>query len=66
MMNKSFFYRLAAVTALAVLYLGFRLVTQAGQGLDAVQNDGYAGTGGVLILLSGITIGWLAGVGKKK
>ncbi len=65
-MNKSFFYRLAAVTALAVLYLGFRLVTQAGQGLDAVQNDGYAGTGGVLILLSGITIGWLAGVGKKK
>lgn len=56
------------IAALALGYFGFRFVTQAGQGLDAVQNDGYGATGGVMILLAGIIVGLLierGGNGKK-
>jgi len=61
----------AVVFCLAVVvgYFGFRYVTQANQGLDAIQNDGYAGTGGVMILLSGVLLGlWLSTrpVSRKK
>lgn len=52
------------VIALVVGYYGFRFVTQAGQGLDAIQNDGYGGTGGFMILVSGFIIGVL--VERKK
>jgi len=57
---------IAAVVALVLVYVGFRWVTQAGQGLDAVQNDGYGGTGGLFILVGGVLFGmWLATRNKK-
>jgi hypothetical protein len=57
---KKYLRTIAAILAIITIYIGFRFVTQAGQGLGVIQNDGYAGTGGVLILLGGIAIGWLA------
>ena len=54
------FKRVLALAAIIAIIIGFRFVTQAGQGLGVVQNDGYAGSGGVLILLGGIAIGYLA------
>lgn len=53
------FTRTIAFFSLVVIYYGFRFVTQAGQGLDAIQNDGYAGVGGVMILAGGVMIGML-------
>jgi len=50
-------------------YYGLRFVTQAGQGLGVVQNDGYGATGGFMLLGSGIIFGWLLttqGNSKKK
>ncbi|MES2971631.1 MAG: hypothetical protein V4702_04885 [Patescibacteria group bacterium] len=47
------------IAALALIFIGFRFVTQAGQGLDAVQNDGYGGTGGFMILAGGYLLGYL-------
>jgi hypothetical protein len=44
-----------------VIVVGFRFITQAGQGVGVVQNDGYAGSGGALILLGGVTYGYLSG-----
>jgi hypothetical protein len=57
---KKYLRTIATILAIVTIYIGFRFVTQAGQGLGVIQNDGYAGTGGVLILLGGIAIGWLA------
>ncbi|MDQ3158642.1 MAG: hypothetical protein M3P98_00705 [bacterium] len=47
------------ISALVLGYYGVRFVTQAGQGLDAIQNDGYAGTGAVMLLASGFIVGWI-------
>lgn len=47
------------LVSIVAVYIGFRFVTQAGQGLNAIQNDGYAGVGGVLILLGGLVTGWM-------
>lgn len=47
------------LAAIVVIFIGFRFVTQAGQGLGVVQNDGYAGSGGLMILGGGIILGWL-------
>jgi drug/metabolite transporter (DMT)-like permease len=40
---------------------GFIFVTQAGQGLNVPQNDGYAVTGGVMLLLAGLIEGHVLG-----
>lgn len=48
-----------ALLSAVILIVGFRLVTQAGQPWPLVQNDGYAVSGGLVILLSGMIIGWL-------
>lgn len=58
MVKNRLLSRTLLVLALVIGYVGFRFVTQAGQGF-AIQNDGYAGTGGVMILLSGLIIGLL-------
>ncbi len=54
------------ILAFIISYIGFRFVTQAGQGLDAVQNDGYGGTGGALIMVSGFILGMLSVKPKGK
>ncbi len=46
------------ILAIILGVYGFRWVTQAGQGLDVVQNDGYGATGGVFILIAGMIVGW--------
>ncbi len=52
---------------LAAIFTGFMLTTQAGQGLDAIQNDGYAGSGSVLIALGSAGLAWwMLKMGKKK
>lgn len=43
---------------LGIIYNGFRLVTQAGQAALIIQNDGYAVTGGVMILLGSVLLTW--------
>ena len=50
---------LLALLSAVILVIGFRLVTQAGQPWPLIQNDGYAVSGGLVILLSGMIIGWL-------
>lgn len=52
---------LLIIVAIALVIEGFRLATQAGMtGLDgSIQNDGYAMSGGILILLGGSLLGWL-------
>lgn len=62
MKAPSYIKSLLAV-AVILLYYGFRFVTQAGQGLNAVQNDGYGGTGGVMLLVSGCIVGYIMGKG---
>lgn len=63
-MNKTVARNTIAFVAGVAVYYGFRFVTQAGQGLDVIQNDGYGGSGGVLILVGGFILGYL--VQKKK
>ena len=57
---RSFLFILAAI----LIFIGFRFVTQAGQGLGVVQNDGYGGTGGIMILAGSFLAGYL--VAKKE
>ncbi len=57
-MNKTARW-LILFAAIVNLYFGFRFVTQYGQGLNVVQNDGYGATGGIMILVSGIVVGLL-------
>ncbi len=52
---------LLLIVSVGMVYAGFRLVTQAGQGLAVAQNDGYASTGGILIFAGGAAIGRLVG-----
>lgn len=49
------------VLAFVALYFGFRFVTQSGlTGVEgSTQNDGYAVSGGLLILVAGMKFGWL-------
>lgn len=51
--------------AVVIIIVGFRLVTQAGQPWPLMQNDGYAVSGGLAILLGGIIIGWLLAKREK-
>ncbi len=50
------------LAALILIVIGFRLAAQVGQGLDAIQNDGYAGSGGLLILAGGVLVGLHVGI----
>jgi hypothetical protein len=59
-MAKKLFKSCLTLASLVAIVIGFRFVTQAGQGLGVIQNDGYGASGGVLILLGGIAIGYLA------
>jgi len=45
------------IPVILLLWFGMRYVTQAGQGMDMPQNDGYAVAGAALILIAGIIIG---------
>lgn len=49
----------AFIIAVVLVYIGFRFVTQAGQMGGLMQNDGYAGTGGIMILAGGVMLGLL-------
>ena len=53
------------LTAAIIGYYGFTFVTQAGQAGVVIQNDGYAGTGGFMILTSGFIIGVLVDRGNN-
>lgn len=55
-MNQKTIGTLLWVISAVLLFLGFRFVTQAGQA-SVIQNDGYAVTGGVLIVLGGFLLG---------
>ncbi len=54
-MNK--FNRGFIVVAVIVALVGLRFVTQAGQGISVIQNDGYAVVGGFMLFSSGMLIG---------
>ena len=62
-MKAPFRIRLISLLNLFLAYFGFRFVTQAGQGMAAVQNDGYAVTGGAMILVAGMLEGYIIGKG---
>jgi hypothetical protein len=65
-MKKNYANPIAVIVAVTMIYYGFKLATQAGQPWPVFQNDGYAGSGGVMILIGGILLGWLIGKQKKK
>lgn len=65
-MKNKYFREIVTVVTIIIIYIGFRLVTQAGQGLDIVQNDGYAGTGGFVILVGGFLLGLCYRYNQKK
>lgn len=44
------------LVAAILAFVGFRFVTQAGQPLPIIQNDGYAVVGGVMIFSSGMLV----------
>jgi len=46
-----------SIVVILLIWQGMRFVTQAGQGMDMPQNDGYAVAGAALILVAGILIG---------
>ena len=56
------------VVVVAIVFEGFRLVTQSGLtgAAGSTQNDGYAASGGMLILLGGSVAGYLLGRTKQK
>jgi hypothetical protein len=64
-MSKKGIRYVTTIVAGVMIYFGFRFVTQAGQGLGVVQNDGYGGSGGVLILIGGLIIGYLCNKREK-
>lgn len=65
-MNKILTSNWTALAALIVVYLGFRMVTQMGQAGFVIQNDGYAVTGGLLILVGGVIFGMHIAPQSKK
>ncbi len=48
---------LLQIAAIVIVVIGFRLATQAGQDMSLPQNDGYAASGGILILIGGAVLG---------
>jgi predicted tellurium resistance membrane protein TerC len=51
-------WNVIALIFIAIIFIGFRLVTQSGEPEVFIQNDGYAMSGGVLILAGGMGLGW--------
>lgn len=43
---------------------GLQYVAQSGQGMAVVQNDGYTVSGGIMLLIAGILIGY--DLGRRK
>lgn len=66
-MKKITNYRsdLVLVAALIVAVIGFRLVTQAGQQGVIMQNDGYAVSGGIVLIIAGVLFGQWFIIGRK-
>ena len=62
-MKATFKIRLVGVIAVLLVVFGFRFVTQAGQGLNVPQNDGYGATGGVMLIVGGLIEGYIIGKG---
>jgi len=44
---------------------GLQYVAQSGQGLGVIQNDGYTVSGGIMLLIAGILIGYDSGRRKR-
>ncbi len=66
-MDKILSNRITIIIAAVVIYFGFRFVTQAGMAFMMPQNDGYAMTGGLMILAGGILTGmWISKSSKTK
>jgi Mg2+ and Co2+ transporter CorA len=53
-------YTTVSVATIILGFFGFRFVTQAGQSFP-IQNDGYAMVGGIVILISGLILGYIYG-----
>lgn len=49
-----------------LLFRGFQYVAQSGQGISVIQNDGYTVSGGIMLLLAGILIGYDSGRHKTQ
>jgi hypothetical protein len=58
--NNDMAYTAVSLGLIVLGYFGFRFVTQAGQGF-VIQNDGYAVTGGIIILVCGLLLGYIFG-----
>jgi len=60
--------RLSAIVATALVVIGFRLATQTGLtgAAGSIQNDGYAVSGGILILVGGLADGYIIAKAKQK
>lgn len=41
------------ITIILLIYIGFSYVTQRGQEVPVIQNDGYAVTGGIILVAAG-------------
>ena len=50
--------RFLSIISIFLTYWGFRFVTQAGQSMGTPQNDGYAVTGGIMLVLAGVIAGY--------
>ncbi len=48
-----------------LIFRGLQYVAQSGQGMSAVQNDGYTVSGGIMLLIAGILIGYDSGRRKQ-
>jgi hypothetical protein len=59
MIQNTFWRRVLIFALLVVAYYGFSFVTQSGQTGVVIQNDGYAGTGGFMLIASGFLLGLL-------
>lgn len=51
-------------SAFLLAMFGFRFVTQMGQGVGVVQNDGYGATGGIMLLVAGLILGYSSTISK--
>lgn len=60
--KAQFFCYYAVVGFLSIR--GFQYVAQSGQGISVVQNDGYTVSGGIMLLITGILIGY--DLGRRK
>lgn len=48
-----------------LIFRGLQYVAQSGQGIGVIQNDGYTVSGGIMLLIAGILIGYDSGRRKR-